>query len=56
VGYGAAYVHFEGKDDILMVLMEDVMEQFFIRSQKFPSFQRQKKKPNKSSKNKHIHF
>ncbi|KAB2337060.1 TetR/AcrR family transcriptional regulator [Cytobacillus depressus] len=29
VGYGTAYVHFEGKDDILIVLMEDVMQQFY---------------------------
>jgi AcrR family transcriptional regulator len=29
VGYGTAYVHFEGKDDILIILMEDVMEQFY---------------------------
>lgn len=29
VGYGTAYVHFEGKDDILIVLMEDVMAQFY---------------------------
>jgi AcrR family transcriptional regulator len=29
VGYGTAYVYFEGKDEILIVLMEDVMEQFY---------------------------
>lgn len=29
LGYGTAYVHFEGKDDILIVLMEDVMAQFY---------------------------
>ncbi|MFC3884160.1 TetR/AcrR family transcriptional regulator [Bacillus songklensis] len=29
VGYGTAYVHFEGKDDILIVLMEGVMDQFY---------------------------
>ncbi|TCP21727.1 TetR family transcriptional regulator [Scopulibacillus darangshiensis] len=29
VGYGTAYVHFEGKDDILIVLMEDVMAKFY---------------------------
>jgi AcrR family transcriptional regulator len=29
VGYGTAYVHFGGKDEILIVLMEDVMEQFY---------------------------
>lgn len=29
VGYGTAYVHFEGKDDILVVLMEDVMAAFY---------------------------
>lgn len=29
VGYGTAYVHFEGKEDLLIVLMEDVMEKFF---------------------------
>jgi AcrR family transcriptional regulator len=29
VGYGTAYVHFEGKEDLLIVLMEDVMERFY---------------------------
>ncbi|WP_019120426.1 TetR/AcrR family transcriptional regulator [Brevibacillus massiliensis] len=29
VGYGTAYVHFEGKEDLLSVLMEHVMEQFY---------------------------
>ncbi|AIM17038.1 TetR/AcrR family transcriptional regulator [Neobacillus sedimentimangrovi] len=29
VGYGTAYVHFEGKEDILIVLMEDVMGKFY---------------------------
>ncbi|MDQ6422400.1 TetR/AcrR family transcriptional regulator [Paenibacillus sp. LHD-117] len=29
VGYGTAYVHFQGKEDLLRVLMEDVMEQFY---------------------------
>lgn len=29
VGYGTAYVHFEGKDDLLIVLMEGVMAQFY---------------------------
>ncbi|USK36570.1 TetR/AcrR family transcriptional regulator (plasmid) [Bacillus sp. F19] len=29
VGYGTAYVHFEGKEDLLIVLMENVMEQFY---------------------------
>ena len=29
VGYGTAYVHFKGKDDILIVLMEDVMQSFY---------------------------
>lgn len=28
-GYGTAYTHFSGKDDFLIVLMEDVMQQFF---------------------------
>lgn len=28
VGYGTAYVHFEGKDELLVVLMEDVMSRF----------------------------
>lgn len=28
-GYGTAYTHFTGKDDLLIVLMEDVMQQFF---------------------------
>jgi len=28
VGYGTAYVHFEGKDELLIVLMEDVMDRF----------------------------
>jgi AcrR family transcriptional regulator len=29
IGYGTAYVHFEGKEDLLIVLMEDVMKQFY---------------------------
>ncbi|WP_050616445.1 TetR/AcrR family transcriptional regulator [Bacillus testis] len=29
VGYGTAYVHFEGKEEILMVLIDDVMEKFY---------------------------
>ncbi|MEH7352420.1 TetR/AcrR family transcriptional regulator [Neobacillus drentensis] len=29
IGYGTAYVHFEGKEDLLIVLMEDVMERFY---------------------------
>ncbi|MBI0577872.1 TetR/AcrR family transcriptional regulator [Neobacillus cucumis] len=29
IGYGTAYVHFEGKEEILMVLMDDVMEKFY---------------------------
>lgn len=29
VGYGTAYVHFNGKEDLLIVLMENVMEQFY---------------------------
>ncbi|MED4007317.1 TetR/AcrR family transcriptional regulator [Priestia aryabhattai] len=29
IGYGTAYVHFEGKEDLLNVLMENVMEQFY---------------------------
>jgi len=28
-GYGTAYTHFTGKDELLIVLMEDVMQQFF---------------------------
>lgn len=28
-GYGTAYVHFSGKDDLLIVLMEDLMAAFF---------------------------
>ena len=27
-GYGTAYVHFKGKDDILIMLIEDVMQEF----------------------------
>lgn len=27
-GYGTAYVHFKGKDDILIMLMENVMKEF----------------------------
>lgn len=27
-GYGTAYVHFKGKDDILIMLMENVMQEF----------------------------
>jgi AcrR family transcriptional regulator len=29
IGYGTAYVHFKGKEDLLIVLMDDVMEQFY---------------------------
>ncbi|RAP74720.1 TetR/AcrR family transcriptional regulator [Paenibacillus montanisoli] len=29
IGYGTAYVHFQGKEDLLRVLMENVMEQFY---------------------------
>lgn len=29
VGYGTAYVHFEGKDELLIVLIETVMDQFY---------------------------
>ncbi|MFC7393758.1 TetR/AcrR family transcriptional regulator [Scopulibacillus cellulosilyticus] len=29
-GYGTAYVHFKNKDDILIVLMEDVMDRFYV--------------------------
>ncbi|OCA84523.1 TetR family transcriptional regulator [Bacillus sp. FJAT-27225] len=29
VGYGTAYVYFEGKEDLLIVLMEDVMQKFY---------------------------
>lgn len=29
IGYGTVYGHFKGKDDVLIVLMEDVMEKFF---------------------------
>ncbi|WHY77064.1 TetR/AcrR family transcriptional regulator [Neobacillus sp. WH10] len=29
IGYGTAYVHFEGKEDLLIILMEDVMERFY---------------------------
>ncbi|MGG3468682.1 TetR/AcrR family transcriptional regulator [Neobacillus pocheonensis] len=29
IGYGTAYVHFEGKEEILIVLMEKVMEKFY---------------------------
>jgi len=29
VGYGTAYVHFDGKEDLLIVLMENVMEKFY---------------------------
>lgn len=29
IGYGTAYVHFKGKEDLLIVLMENVMEQFY---------------------------
>ncbi|PJZ18147.1 TetR family transcriptional regulator, partial [Bacillus cereus] len=28
-GYGTAYVYFKNKDDLLIVLMEDVMNQFY---------------------------
>lgn len=28
-GYGTAYVHFKGKDDLLMQLMEEVMDRFY---------------------------
>ncbi|WP_088072469.1 TetR/AcrR family transcriptional regulator [Gottfriedia luciferensis] len=29
IGYGTAYVHFKGKEDLLIVLMETVMERFY---------------------------
>lgn len=29
IGYGTAYGHFKGKDDLLIVLMENVMNKFF---------------------------
>ncbi|PTY80637.1 TetR family transcriptional regulator [Heyndrickxia sporothermodurans] len=29
IGYGTAYVHFEGKEELLIVLMEDVMDRFY---------------------------
>ncbi|MED1204488.1 TetR/AcrR family transcriptional regulator [Heyndrickxia acidicola] len=29
IGYGTAYVHFQGKEDILIVLMDNVMEKFY---------------------------
>jgi AcrR family transcriptional regulator len=29
IGYGSAYTHFKGKDEILIFLMEDVMDRFF---------------------------
>lgn len=29
IGYGTVYGHFKGKDDLLIVLMEDVMKRFF---------------------------
>ena len=29
-GYGTAYVYFKNKDDLLIVLMEDVMNQFYV--------------------------
>ncbi|MCK1992069.1 TetR/AcrR family transcriptional regulator [Peribacillus muralis] len=29
IGYGTAYVHFKGKEELLIVLMENVMEQFY---------------------------
>ncbi|MGO0060171.1 TetR/AcrR family transcriptional regulator [Brevibacillus fluminis] len=40
-GYGTAYVHFTGKDDLLIVLIEDVMAQFFEIAQT-PFFPRSK--------------
>lgn len=29
IGYGTAYVHFKGKEELLIVLMENVMERFY---------------------------
>lgn len=29
IGYGSAYTHFKGKDEILITLMEDVMDRFY---------------------------
>jgi len=29
IGYGTAYVHFKGKEELLIVLMESVMERFY---------------------------
>lgn len=41
-GYGTAYVYFKNKDDILIVLMEDVMNQFYSIAER--SFQPKSKK------------
>lgn len=35
IGYGTAYVHFEGKEDLLIVLMEDVMKRFYKIAETF---------------------
>ncbi|KAA0966281.1 TetR/AcrR family transcriptional regulator [Sporosarcina sp. ANT_H38] len=32
-GYGTAYVHFKGKDDILIMLMETVMQEFLVMAE-----------------------
>ncbi|MGE7623217.1 hypothetical protein ACQKMD_09225 [Viridibacillus sp. NPDC096237] len=29
IDYGTAYIHFKGKEDLLIVLMEIIMEQFY---------------------------
>ncbi|MFC7392093.1 TetR/AcrR family transcriptional regulator [Scopulibacillus cellulosilyticus] len=45
-GYGTAYVHFSGKDDLLIVLMEDVMAEFIeiAKTSFFPTTKEEAKK------------
>ena len=47
IGYGTVYGHFKGKDDLLIVLMEDIMDKFFEVAS-IPFFLRQERKQRKS--------
>ncbi len=42
-GYGTAYVYFKNKDDLLISLMEDVMNQFYNIAERFFSTNKKRK-------------
>lgn len=55
VGYGTAYVHFKGKEELLIVLMDSVMAEFYkIAETSF--FHKQKRKQRTSSTGKRMLF